>query len=96
MHKLSLPCLKIVNRILLQQNRCLKVSSPVLRSTSIQRSGRIERAKTLESANTQPYAAASVCVGRADSGIPAHLASARIDGARCSSCPAGRPQADAD
>jgi hypothetical protein len=29
MHKLSLPCLKIVNRMLLQQDRCLKVFSPV-------------------------------------------------------------------
>jgi hypothetical protein len=50
------------------------------------------KSQDAESTNAQPYAAASIYVGRADSGIPAHLASARIDGwlygAR-SSCPAG-------
>jgi hypothetical protein len=48
MHKLSFPCLKIVNRMLLQRNRCLKVSSPAYKHSTFHRSERIERAKTLK------------------------------------------------
>jgi hypothetical protein len=48
MHMLSFPCLKIANRMVSQQDRCLKVSSPVYKHSTFHRSERIERAKTLK------------------------------------------------